>query len=1312
VADWQHPKPASQVVSKKQHTMNSKIHSQLFLNAPIGFALLQSTVDLENNSSAYRFTEANGAFGKITNLKPEEVTGKTLAEILAQNPHAVFEQQKALNEVEKSGNHVATEQFCKHTQRWYQINVFSPSAKMFAILINDITELKQKPTEEITPERSTNSDYAGQFKTLIHALPDMIFIMHRDGTILDIFGADPEKLIAPADELTGTNIRDCFDEQEYARHIEMYERCLATHETGFIEFELNINNQKKHFESRIKSLDSETLLTVVSETTHQKVSHQQHLEELSFRKFLFDNERLGLVILDGEHKVVDANPQFCNMTGYSFDELLLMHTWDFDTRMSKAEVEKNFDVTVNINRTFSSTHRRKDGSFYEVEVSAIDFTWKGQRLIYCACQDISERIAASQKLADSESKYRHLVENISDVLFTLDENGTIKYMSPAVKRLSGFDATEYIGVHFAEFIHPDHLAQIQSDFAEIKSSNYFPSEYRIRTKTGEDVWVRSLTQVRFNHENKPEYHGLAQDITASRRADEELKDSRMKLEFALEIAKMGYWKYELATNKVEWSDGHQKLFGIPLEAFKGNLDAVQECVHPDDRAHGEANLLKAIQEQQPFVNYYRVIHPDGAVKWLYSYGELIRNEHEELTHIFGITQDITERRIADESLRESEELNRRLLKAIPDRVIRTDIEGNITYANDPILHHFPFISTEKLVGRNMLSFIHEKDLERAMENTRLMFEKPLGAKEYTLRFDDEHCLDFEVNGDVMRDAQNNPTGMVYVIRDLTQRKQADLALRESEARLKTLSNNLPDGLVYQLNSGEDGSIRKFTFMSGGVERIHGITVEQALHDAGSFYSQIIEEDRELVAEKEAASIATMSVFRAEFRIKKPSGEIRWLLAASSPRRLDNNEVLWDGIEMDITERKRSEVALQESETRFRKIYEDGANGMILAGRDFKFQIANQTFCEMTGYTEDELKHLTFAQITHHDDREKDISNVKKLLTGEIDVYRIEKKYIKKNGQVFWGQVTVSPIFDSNKQFLYFVGIIADISVRKTAEEKLILSERTYREIFDSITDALFIHDIETGDILDVNDTMLSQFGYKRDELPDLTVERLSALTEPYTNKRAVALIKQAAGGETVVFEWLNRKKNGELFYSENILKFVVIAGKERILAIVRDITERRQAKEALEKRLVALTQPLDSPEGITINDLFSLTDIQLLQDEFAQAVGVASIITYPDGKPITEPSNFCRLCSDIIRKTEIGCANCFKSDAILGRPNNERAYHTTLPERRTLGCWRRHYSWWPAHCQLVDRTSARQRTNRGKYARVCPNNWRRRRRCG
>lgn len=115
--------------------------------------------------------------------------------------------------------------------------------------------------------------------------------------------------------------------------------------------------------------------------------------------------------------------------------------------------------------------------------------------------------------------------------------------------------------------------------------------------------------------------------------------------------------------------------------------------------------------------------------------------------------------------------------------------------------------------------------------------------------------------------------------------------------------------------------------------------------------------------------------------------------------------------------------------------------------------------------------------------------------------------------------------------------------------------------------------------------------------------------------------------------------------------FVCRISPEEIIAIYSDQTERKRVEETLEGRTIALTRPLDEAETIAFEDLFNLEEIQKLQDQFAKAVGVGSLITRPDGTPITKPSNFCRLCEDIIRKTEKGSMNCHLSDSTIGRYN-------------------------------------------------------------
>jgi len=124
------------------------------------------------------------------------------------------------------------------------------------------------------------------------------------------------------------------------------------------------------------------------------------------------------------------------------------------------------------------------------------------------------------------------------------------------------------------------------------------------------------------------------------------------------------------------------------------------------------------------------------------------------------------------------------------------------------------------------------------------------------------------------------------------------------------------------------------------------------------------------------------------------------------------------------------------------------------------------------------------------------------------------------------------------------------------------------------------------------------------------------------------------------FETRHRSKDGTIYDAEVTACGAKLGSESMVLTITRDITDRKRAEEAFQKRMIALTQPLDHPEGVTFEDLFNIDDIQRLQDQFSKATGVASVITHTDGTPITQPSNFCRPCNVIIRKTDKGLANC------------------------------------------------------------------------
>ena len=221
-----------------------------------------------------------------------------------------------------------------------------------------------------------------------------------------------------------------------------------------------------------------------------------------------------------------------------------------------------------------------------------------------------------------------------------------------------------------------------------------------------------------------------------------------------------------------------------------------------------------------------------------------------------------------------------------------------------------------------------------------------------------------------------------------------------------------------------------------------------------------------------------------------------------------------------------------------------------------------------------------------------------------------------------------------------LGIILMFFERLKAQDEA--RENRFHSILGTAMDGFWIVEAKGG-LVEVNEAYCRMSGYGRDELLSMRVDDLEAMFTPeQTRIRNEAVIRLGQDR----FETRHRRKDGSSYPVEVSAHYHAASGE--VVCFLRDVSERQRAREALERRLLALTQPRGEAQEVEFEVLFDLEDIQRLQDDFATAAGVASLITRPDGTPITRPSNFCRLCRDVIRKTPKGLANCCKSDAALG----------------------------------------------------------------
>src|SRR5918998_490547 len=246
-------------------------------------------------------------------------------------------------------------------------------------------------------------------------------------------------------------------------------------------------------------------------------------------------------------------------------------------------------------------------------------------------------------------------------------------------------------------------------------------------------------------------------------------------------------------------------------------------------------------------------------------------------------------------------------------------------------------------------------------------------------------------------------------------------------------------------------------MSPQVEGMLGYAPEEWLEDPEFWIKVLHPDDKEMALVEARRTNETGDSFGEEYRVISKSGHVVWVSdEAVLVKDGQGTPLFWQGVLYDITERRRVEAALKESEQRFRRSFDDAAIGMALVGTNGRFLRANRSLCENVGYPEEELLGKTFQDITHPDDLDADLDHLRRMLAGEIRTYQMEKRYFHKEGHIVWALLSVSVVHDEEGEPLYFVSQIQDVTERKRAEDKLREAEQRYRTLVEQIPAVTYI----------------------------------------------------------------------------------------------------------------------------------------------------------------------------------------------------------------------------------------------------------------
>jgi PAS domain S-box-containing protein len=420
--------------------------------------------------------------------------------------------------------------------------------------------------------------------------------------------------------------------------------------------------------------------------------------------------------------------------------------------------------------------------------------------------------------------------------------------------------------------------------------------------------------------------------------------------------------------------------------------------------------------------------------------------------------------------------------------------------------------------------------------------KPVRYEKEMVRKDGTR-ISIEVWANSLRDESGKQQYRYAFISDITARKKAEDELKTSEEKFRNLFNNAEVGMFRTRSNGSE------------------------LLDLNQKYCEMLGYNREEIIgtpsvnlwadPQERARMVTIiqaqgSVTDFECCLMKRNGETMHCLTSLW---LYPETGILEGSIIDITHRLLAEQALEFSEERFRRIFDEAPIGAAITSPDFHFIRTNGQLSLMLGYTPEEFAKLTFKEITYPDDLSTDVEQIARLMHGEIQHYNTEKRYLHKDGTVVWGHLSLSPIRDAGGKIICFVPQIIDITERKRAEEELRQSEERHQAIIQTAMDGFWMSDMNER-ILEVNETYCRMSGYSAQELLAMRIPDMEA-TETATDT-ASHMRNIVEEGEHR-FESRHRRKDGSIFDVEVSTQYHPDKGG-RFVSFFRDITELKRAE--------------------------------------------------------------------------------------------------------------------------------------------------------
>lgn len=772
----------------------------------------------------------------------------------------------------------------------------------------------------------------------------------------------------------------------------------------------------------------------------EKALAQQEQSEGHYKALFNNNHSVMLIISPDDGAIRDANGAACKFYGYSRKQLIAMNIRQINTSPPERIAAEMRKAKAGLENKFHFLHRLADGSEREVEVYSGKITIENEDLLYSIIHDITERRKAEELLQLKTEELDRYFSNSLDLLCIADTNGVFLRLNPEWEKVIGYKIEELEGRKFLDFVHPEDVpATMQVMSSLIDEIEILSFENRYICKDGSYRWIEWRSKPLDN-----KIYAVARDIHHRKMAEDRIRENEQFLKTVISAVTQPFAVIDVNDYSVVMAnEAYGRTDAGLRKCYEVSHGFSAPCSGCDDPCPME--MVKSTAKPHTLEHLH--LGPDGKPRNIEIHAYPVFDKKGKVVQIIEYGIDITERRKTEVALRESEEQHRLLFETAQEGILVIQ-DGKFVYFN-PKAVEITGYSADKLLNMNFLHSVYEDDKIKIAEN----YHKRLSGKavdnhyEFRILNADGEVRWIELSA-ARFEWKSNPATL-NLISDITEKKKAEVALRESEDQFHRIIENLPfslsiitfDGTVLYANQRAVGMFETSREELLGKKLVHLAWVNAS--DRGIWLKKIREE-------------GLVSDF--EIHARTSSGKELWLLGSGLVIKYQGQDCILS-VHHDITDRKQADEKLRESlknlsesEEKYRSLV-DTASEVIVVIQDGLIKFVNKIVETVTGYTAEELFMQPFAKSIHPDDAGAAIQRSILHEQGQEVPHRYEFRILNKSGDVVWLLNNSVIIEWEGKPAI--LNLLTDITLIKNTSEALRVSEEKFREMADMLPQVVF-----------------------------------------------------------------------------------------------------------------------------------------------------------------------------------------------------------------------------------------------------------------